>query len=180
MKFQELNLQGAFEVHLEPKTDDRGSFARAFCREEFDLMSLNGDWSQVNISTSTRAGTIRGLHYQRAPHAEIKLIRATSGIVLDVLVDLRQESATYGKHASVLLDAAAKNAVYIPRGFAHGFQTLSDNCELLYFHSDVYVPNSEAGLNPLDPLLEIDWPLPVSKISDRDLKLPNLKELTEI
>lgn len=180
MKFQELNLQGAFEVHLDPKNDDRGSFARAFCRDEFNLLSLSGDWSQVNISTSTLAGTIRGLHYQRAPHSEIKLIRAISGTVLDVLVDLRKGSATYGKHASVLLDAAVKNAVYIPRGFAHGFQTLSDNCELLYFHSDVYVPNSEAGLNPLDPSLGIEWPLSVSKISDRDLKLPNLKELNDL
>lgn len=177
MIFRELDLPGAFEVLPEPRGDARGSFARIFCAEEFAAHGLNTTWVQMNLSVTRDAGTMRGLHFQRAPNAEAKLIRAIRGRVHDVLLDLRQGSAGFGKHVAVVLDAEQRNAVYVPQGFAHGFQTLTDDVEMTYAHSAFYAPQAEGGIQALDPALGIEWPLPVTQRSPRDEALPNLAEV---
>ena len=121
-----------------------------------------------------------GLHFQRNPHDVIKLVRSQKGKVWDVLLDLREGSVSFGKHVSVILDAETRNAVYIPVGIAHGFQTMIDDCELQYLHSSLYAPQTEIGVKALDAELCINWPLPVSEMSDRDSKLPFLKEITPL
>lgn len=175
MIFKPLRISGAFEVLLEPHADTRGLFARTYCAKEFSDNGLNTSWVQSNMSISTNAGTIRGLHFQRQPHTEIKIVRAQKGRVWDVLLDLREGSASFGQHMSITLDAATRNAVYIPAGIAHGFQTLEDNCELQYVHSSPYVPEAEGGIHALDPELGIKWPLTVTTQSPRDLELPFFK-----
>lgn len=176
MIFSPLALDGAFEIQIEPRGDARGLFARIFCEEEFARHKLNTSWAQMNISISAKAGTVRGLHFQRSPHAEVKLVRALRGRVFDIIVDLRAGSSGYGQHAVVTLDAEQRNAIYIPEGFAHGFQALTDNCELQYFHSAAYAPQAESGIQALDPALKINWPLPVSVRSGRDEALARLEE----
>lgn len=176
MKFSPLILDGAFEIEIEPRSDTRGLFARIFCEQEFSRHGLNVHWTQMNISLSVQAGTLRGLHFQRAPYQEVKLVRALHGRVFDVVVDLRKSSPTFGQHTAVTLDANRRNAIYIPQGFAHGFQTMADNCELQYFHSVAYAPEAEGGIQALDPALKINWPLNVSVRSDRDEALTCLAE----
>lgn len=176
MIFESCNIKGAYEITLEKHGDDRGFFARVFCEREFEALGLTKKWSQINISYSQAKGTLRGLHFQRAPATEVKLVRCVKGKVLDVFLDVRAQSATFGQHDAIVLDAEVKNSVYIPAGCAHGFQTLSDDAELLYFHSHAYEPGLEGGVNPLDPALNISWPLPVSQMSVRDQSLPVLSE----
>ena len=176
MKFEPLPLKGAYEIHLERREDERGFFARMYCDHEFAAHGLNITWVQMNVSLSREAGTLRGMHFQRGPAAEVKLVRCLRGQAFDVIVDLRQGSDTYGQHCHVLLDRDALNAIYVPKGFAHGFQTLSDDTELQYLHSTAYAPGHEGGVNPLDPALGIEWPRPVSVLSDRDQNLPPLRE----
>lgn len=176
MMFNSLEIAGAYEITLERRGDARGFFARIFCEEEFAEQGLNTRWVQANISYSQEKGTLRGMHFQRPPAAEVKMVRCLSGRVLDVLVDLREGSSTLGKHAAVVLDAEERNAVYIPEGCAHGFQTLTGDVELQYFHSCRYTPELEGGVNPLDPALGIEWPLPVSQMSERDAGLPALSD----
>lgn len=177
MIFTPLPLEGAYEISIEPRVDARGFFARIFCRREFRERGLNADWEQVNTALSAAAGTLRGLHFQRAPDGEAKLVRVLRGKALDVVVDLRGGSASRGRHAAVTLDAEARNAVYVPEGFAHGYQTLTEDCELQYFCSASHAPESEGGLQALDPALGIRWPLPVSARSKRDIGLPPLYEV---
>ena len=174
MKFRELPLSGAYEITLEKHTDDRGHFARIYCTQEFAAHGLNTEWVQMNLSFNARAGTLRGLHFQRDPMAEVKLVRAVRGRVLDVIVDMRNGSQTFGKHIEINLDADQGNAIYIPKGFAHGFQTLSDSSELLYAHSTPYRPGHEGGINALS--LGINWPLPPRNMSPRDRALAPLSE----
>ena len=176
MIFSPLPLEGAFEIGIEARGDARGLFARIFCEDEFAYHGLNTRWVQMNISVSAQAGTLRGLHFQRPPYSEVKLVRALRGRVFDVIVDLRANSPSFGRHTVVTLDADQRNAIYIPQGFAHGFQTLSDDCELQYFHSATYAPEAESGIQALDPALYINWPLPVSVRSDRDERLAQLQE----
>ncbi|QBF29805.1 dTDP-4-dehydrorhamnose 3,5-epimerase [Thalassococcus sp. S3] len=176
MIFRSLPLDSAMEVTLQRRGDARGFFARTFCEDEFASQGLNTRWVQMNISLSAEQGTVRGLHFQRPPSAEVKLVRCLRGRALDVIVDLRKSSATFGHHCALELDAEARNAIYIPEGFAHGFQTLTDETELQYMHSHRYAPQDEGGINPLDKSLSIDWPLPISQLSDRDAALPGLKE----
>jgi dTDP-4-dehydrorhamnose 3,5-epimerase len=176
MIFAPLPLSGAFEIGLERRGDARGFFARFFCAEEFAAHGLNTGWVQMNLSFSTAAGTLRGMHFQRAPAAEVKLVRCLRGRAQDVIVDMRAGSDSFGHHCAVTLDADARNAIYIPTGFAHGFQTLTDETELQYFHSAAYAPDCEGGVNPLDPALAIDWPLPPVEVSDRDRALPLLAD----
>ncbi|GAB5436933.1 dTDP-4-dehydrorhamnose 3,5-epimerase [Falsiruegeria mediterranea] len=180
MKFEPLPLKGAYEIHLERREDDRGFFARMYCDDEFAAQGLNTTWVQMNVSLSREAGTLRGMHFQREPAAEIKLVRCLRGRAFDVIVDLRAGSDTYGQHCHVLLDQDALNAIYVPKGFAHGFQTLSDDTELQYCHSTAYAPGHEGGVNPLDPDLGIAWPRPVTVLSDRDQNLPPLAECTAL
>lgn len=176
MNFRELPLSGAWEIDLERREDGRGFFARIYCDDEFAAQGLNTAWVQMNVSFSQARATLRGLHFQRAPAAEVKLVRCLRGRVCDVIVDLRRGSASFGRYCAVTLDADRRNAIYIPKGFAHGFQTLEEDCELQYAHSTAYQPGFEGGVNPLDPGLGIDWPLPPVALSDRDRALGPLQD----
>ena len=155
-------------IDLQPFSDERGWFARYYCKNEFGEIGHTKEWLQMNHSVSYKKGTIRGMHYQRPPYAEIKLVRCIAGIVFDVLVDLRKDSETFLQWFGVELSAENKTMVYIPEGFAHGFQCLSDHCELLYHHTELYKPDAEAGIKYNDTMINIEWPLPVSVISERD------------
>lgn len=180
MKFKALSLSGAFKIELEKHGDSRGFFARLYCNEEFSARGLETCWSQCNMSFSASRGTIRGLHFQRPPAAETKLIRCTAGAVFDVIVDLRLGSPTYGQWCGERLDQHDRAMIYVPEGFAHGFQTLSDNVEMLYFHSHPYSAKDEGGLRWNDHNLGINWPLSVSDMSSRDINFPILNELEPI
>lgn len=177
MIFRDLAIPGAFEVLPETRGDARGSFERIFCADEFGARGLATIWVQMNLSVTRGAGTLRGMHFQRPPHAEVKLIRAIRGRVHDVIVDLRAGAPTFGRHVAVVLDADLRNAVYVPAGFAHGFQSLTDDAEMIYAHSAAYAPGAEGGVQALDPALGIDWPLPVAQRSPRDEGLPGLREV---
>lgn len=176
MRFEETRLSGAFIVDLERRVDSRGFFARVFCRREFEEHGLNPAVVQANVGRSTRKGTVRGMHFQFPPHAEAKLIRATQGTILDVGVDLRPESPTFLQHVTVELTAEDGRALYLPERFAHGYQTLVDGAEMLYFTSAPYAPTGEGGLSPLDPRLGIGWALPVTEISAKDLEARRLDD----
>ena len=168
MIFQETKLQGAYIIEPEPFRDQRGFFARTFCRREFEKIGHHRDFVQFNHSHTSRKGTIRGLHYQRPPHAEIKLIRCIRGGVFDVIVDIRQGSRTFLDHISVELTEQNLKMIYVPEGFAHGFQTLDAHTELLYHHTAYYAPEAEGGVRYDDPLLGIEWPLSVGELSVKD------------
>lgn len=180
MKFTALPFAGAYAVDLEPYGDARGFFARTYCFQEFSAHGLATHWVQCNISFSARAGTIRGLHFQRPPMAETKLVRCTRGAILDVIVDLRLGSPTYGRWHGERLDDDNRRMICVPEGFAHGFQTLSDGVEMLYLHSAPHSAAHEGGLRWNDPELGILWPLPVMDISARDQSFPLLKDLEPI
>lgn len=180
MKFTPLLLEGAYEIDLKLMEDERGFFARMYCEEEFANRKLNTSWAQMNLSLNRGSGTIRGLHFQRDPAADIKLVRCLRGSARDVIVDMRGTSKTFGQCSCVELNAGRRNAIYIPQGFAHGFQTLEDDTELQYFHSCAYAPEYEDGINPFDPGLGIDWDMKVSFISDRDRDLPMLSECSPL
>jgi dTDP-4-dehydrorhamnose 3,5-epimerase len=174
MRFAPIALAGAYLIHLEPRADERGSFARAFCAKEFAAKGLETALVQANISVNTRAGTLRGLHFQRAPHAEVKLVRCIKGAIYDVIVDLRRESPTYLSWFGAELSEANGIMIYVPKGFAHGYQALTDDATLFYMVSAFYAPSSEAGLRFDDPKLAIAWPRAVSNISDKDARWPLL------
>jgi dTDP-4-dehydrorhamnose 3,5-epimerase len=174
MKFIPTKLQDAFVLELERHEDERGFFARAWCRDEFDDHGLVPQLAQCSISRNRLAGTLRGMHFQTAPHEEAKLVRCTAGAVFDVIIDLRQDSATYGEWLGVELEAERGNALYVPKGFAHGFQTLVDETDVLYMISDPYVPETASGVRWDDPAFGIDWPdANVRTISDRDRSWPD-------
>lgn len=174
MLFLPTELPGVFVIDVEPRADERGLFARTYCRDEFAAHGLCTEWVQCNVSFNTRAGTLRGLHWQSAPHEEVKLVRCTSGAAFDVVVDLRVGAPTYRKWVAVEISAANRKAVYIPGGYAHGFQTLADGTELFYQMSALYVPGAARGLRWDDPALGIAWPAPPTALSDRDARLPTL------
>ena len=169
-----MPLSGAYLIHLERRIDARGTFARAFCAREFAAQGLTASFVQANISTNTRAGTVRGLHFQRAPHGEAKLVQCVKGSIYDVVVDIRKESSTYLRWTGVELSDDNGVMVYVPEGFAHGYQTLSDGANVLYLVSEFYTPEVEDGLRYSDPKIAIDWPLAVSGISDKDARWPLL------
>lgn len=152
--------------------DDRGFFARTFCRHEFTERGLNPDFVQCNISYNKKKGTLRGMHYRVGNHGEVKLVRCAAGAIYDVIIDLRAESPTFRQWISVELAAENHKLLYIPERFAHGFQTLSDNTEVIYHHSAYYSPENERGWRFDDSGLGIEWPLPVAVISDRDQNHP--------
>lgn len=180
MIFTPLSLNGAYLIDLERRGDHRGSFARLFCQEEFRQHGLTDIWSQCNVSHSVQKGTLRGMHFQRPPKADAKLVKCMAGSVFDVIVDLRENSETYGQWVSVTLTADGGEMIYIPQGFAHGFQTLSENAQLLYFHSDSYSPEHEGGFHHADPAVGIAWPLEIASLSDRDNNMPPLAKLEPI
>ena len=175
MIFTELPLAGAFRIDLERREDSRGFFARMFCEREFAEAGLPTAWVQANDSFSSHAGTLRGLHFQRPPMAEAKLVRCLRGAVFDVILDLRQGSATFGQWTSLLLDDDNRATIFIPPGFAHGFQTLRPDTELLYLHTQFHSPGHEGGLAYDDPALAIPWPQPVTGLSPRDAAFPRLE-----
>lgn len=179
MIFRETALKDAWLIDIEPRGDDRGMFARTFCRDEFAAHGLLTDFVQQNMSVSAQAGTIRGMHYQRAPYTEAKLVRCVRGRILDVIVDLRSGSPTYLKHEGFELSATNRRQLYVPPGFAHSFQTLVDDIEVSYLVTAAYTPSAEGGLRYSDPLLAIEWPLPVSTISDKDAAWPLIDRAAE-
>lgn len=158
MRFLPTILPGVFIVEPEKRFDDRGFFARTWCREEFAAAGLVTDWPQCNVSFNTLAGTLRGMHWQAAPHEEVKLVRCTAGAAFDVVLDMRADSPTFKKWVSVELTAANHRAVYIPGGCAHGFQTLADETELFYHMGATYYPESARGVRWDDPGFGIAWP----------------------
>jgi dTDP-4-dehydrorhamnose 3,5-epimerase len=168
MNFERTPLQGLTVVVTEPRGDRRGRLVRVFCAQQFAALRPPIQWVQVNLSRTTLRGTVRGLHLQRPPAAEAKLIRCVRGAVFDVAVDLRAGSPTFLQWHGVELDACGEREVLIPEGFAHGFQALTDEVELLYLHSAAYAPEHEGGVRFDDPRLAIDWPLPVAQVSERD------------
>jgi dTDP-4-dehydrorhamnose 3,5-epimerase len=172
MRFTRTRLEEAYVVELEPRSDERGFFARTFCRQEFEERGLDPLVAQANLAVSPVAGTVRGLHYQLAPMAEAKLVRCVRGAIFDVVVDVRPGSKTYLQHVAVALSAANRRALYVPRGFAHGCQTLAPDTEVLYQTSEFYSSEHERGLRYDDPALGIEWPVPVSVISEKDSSWP--------
>ena len=168
MIFRETELKGAFLIEPEPIVDDRGLFARLFCMREFEQHGLNGRLVQCNISVNKHAGTLRGMHYQVAPHEEAKLVRCTAGAIYDVIVDLRPSSTTFKRWMAFDLSAEGRLALYVPEGFAHGFQTLRDESEVFYQMSEFYEPKSARGLRWDDQAFNIKWPLPNRYMSERD------------
>jgi dTDP-4-dehydrorhamnose 3,5-epimerase len=175
MIFQSTTLKDAWLIALELRGDERGHFARTMCRTEFSKHGLATDFVQQNMSASAKAGTLRGLHFQRTPHAEAKLVRCTRGTILDVIVDLRADSPSYLHHEGFELSAANQRQLYVPPGFAHSFLTLTDDVEVTYLVSSFYTPAAEGGLRYNDPALGIKWPLPVSTISEKDANWPLLQ-----
>jgi dTDP-4-dehydrorhamnose 3,5-epimerase len=175
MIFHETDLAGAFLIELELHQDERGFFARTFARETFEELGLVPDVVHTSIAWNTTAGTIRGMHFQFPPHAEVKLVRCTRGAILDVIVDLRPESSTYLQSYAARLDDKNRRALYVPHRFAHGYQVLQDRSEVAYQMSAAYHPESQGGLSHDDPGLAIEWPLPVSAISSRDRGWPRLE-----
>ena len=172
MIFEPLSLVGAYRIKLQPSSDERGSFTRRFCAETFRQHGLESNLVQRSVSFNRRAGTLRGMHFQAPPHLEIKLVRCTRGAIFDVMVDLREGSPTYGRWHGEELTADNRRALYIPKGFAHGFQSLVDNSEVDYEITPVYVPEAAAGFRFDDPRLAIDWPIADVTISERDRTLP--------
>ncbi len=172
MTFTPTTLAGSYVVGLTPYSDERGWFARTYCKREFEAIGHQKEWVQMNHSFTKDKGTVRGMHFQFPPHGEIKMVRCIAGAVLDVIIDIRKGSATFLQWAAVELSAANKQMLYIPEGFAHGFQTLEDDTELIYHHSDFYQPGVEGGIRYNDPALNISWPLPVQTISERDSNHP--------
>ena len=168
MIFNPLSLEGAYLIALNKREDERGFFARYYCDEEFKQLNLKTNWVQMNNSLSKQKGTLRGLHFQNPPHAEVKLIRCFRGSIWDVMVDIRKNSKTYGQWYGVELSAENRNMVYIPEGFAHGFISLSDDSEILYMVSSPYAGHAEGTLRWNDPFHQIEWPIEPSIISEKD------------
>ena len=177
MKFQPTRIAGVVVVEPDRHADERGFFLRSFCREAFAAHGLGVAFAQCATSYNLRRGTLRGLHYQRAPVAEAKLVRCVRGAAYDVALDLRPASATRGAWVAVRLSAREANAVFIPEGCAHGFQTLEDDTELFYQITAPYRPEAEAGVRWNDPTLAIDWPVQEPILSQRDRTLPTFEAI---
>jgi dTDP-4-dehydrorhamnose 3,5-epimerase len=172
--FTETKLKGAWLIDVEPRQDARGFFARSFCQTELAAHGLEFHVVQANVAMTLREGTVRGLHYQVPPAAEVKLMRCTRGAIYDVIVDLRSDSPTCRQHFGVELSAENRRSLLVPGGFAHGYQTLTDDAEVTYLVTEFYSPECERGLRYDDPALGIRWPLPVKEISSKDLSWPLL------
>ena len=178
MEFKALKLHGCYEIRLDPHHDERGYFMRTYDRDVFRLHGLVTEWLQESQSMSLHRGTLRGLHFQVPPHAETKLVRALAGAVQDVFIDLRADSPTFGQWESVELAADQFNLVYIPKGFAHGFCTLTDNAIIAYHVDACYAPRAEGGVRWNDTTLKISWPVDAPLVSKKDQALPAIKEFT--
>lgn len=168
MKFEPTNIAGLFTVRLKKLEDDRGFFARTFCKKEFEQVGFDKEFVQFNHSYNKFKGTIRGMHFQYAPYGETKLIRCIQGAVYDVAVDLREGSPSFLQHFGIELTAENMTSILIPEGFAHGFQTLEDNTALIYHHTAFYTAGADGGIRYNDPALNIDWKLPAVQLSEKD------------
>jgi dTDP-4-dehydrorhamnose 3,5-epimerase len=179
MIFTETKLKGAYVLSIEKLEDERGFFARSWCRREFEKHGLNPQLVQCNISFNSHKGTMRGMHYQVKPYEEAKLIRCTTGSIYDVIVDIRPHSPSYKQYLGIALTPENHKMLYVPEGFAHGFLTLEDNTEVFYQMSEFYAPDHARGFRWNDPVFGIEWPANVQVISDRDRDYPdfNVKEL---
>jgi dTDP-4-dehydrorhamnose 3,5-epimerase len=173
MIFRETKLKGAYIVDIERREDDRGFFARTWCRREFEVHGLNPRLAQCSISFNAKKGTLRGMHYQVKPFEEAKLVRCTRGSLCDVVVDLRRDFPTFKGHLSVTLTSDNRTMLYVPEGFAHGFLTLEDNTEVHYQISEFHAPDHARGFRWNDPVFGIAWPSDVMIISDRDRNYPD-------
>jgi len=174
MKFEPTEIPGVHVVELQPFADERGFFARAWCKREFESHGLAGEAAQMNISVNRRKHTLRGFHYQVAPHQEDKLLRCVRGAVHDVVVDLRPDSPTYKRYVSVLLSGASYRMVLVPKGCANAFLTLEDDCEVTYLVSQFYAPQAERGVRWNDPAFGVDWPVAEpAVISEKDRSWPD-------
>jgi dTDP-4-dehydrorhamnose 3,5-epimerase len=170
--FKETKLKGAYVIEIEKRMDRRGFFARTWCRKEFEDRGLVADVVQANLSYNGRKGTLRGMHFQNDPCQETKLVRCTRGAVYDVIIDLRPDSPTYREWIGVELSAGNRTMLYVPKDFAHGYQTLADDTEVAYQVTEFHTPGAERGLRYDDPAFGIAWPLPIGAISDKDEKWP--------
>ncbi len=177
MKFLATNLAGLFQIELELREDERGFLARTYCDNEFAEHGLNTRWPQNNLSQTRVAGMLRGMHFQADPFPETKLIRCAAGAIFDVLVDVRPASPTFGQWQGFELTSSNHTMLYVPGGFAHGYQTLVDNCEVFYLMSEFYKPDLARGIHYDDPDVGIVWPFPNPELSPKDLALPSLKSL---
>ena len=175
MIFHETKLPGVFEIHIEAVSDERGFFARTWCQKEFEAHGLNGRLAQCSLSFNKRKGTLRGMHYQVAPHAETKLVGCNTGAIYDVVLDLRPQSRTFKDWIAVVLTAEKRNMVYVPEGCAHGFLTLEDESEVSYQISEFWNAESARGVRWDDPAFQIMWPVKVEVISERDRTYPDFK-----
>ena len=173
MKFEQTEIEGLWVIDVEKREDERGFFARTFCFEEFGRLGLCTQYLQCNVSFNARRGTLRGMHFQRAPYEEVKLVRCTRGAVYDVVLDLRQHSPTYKRWLGFELTADNHRTLYMEAGLAHGFQTLEDGSELFYQMSARYDPASAAGVRWNDPAFAIRWPLAAPVVSPRDAAFPD-------
>ena len=174
MKFIETKLRDVFEIQVTPTSDERGLFARTWCKKEFESHGLESALVQCSISFNKKKGTLRGMHYQAPPFEETKLVRCTQGAIYDVVLDLRDESPTFKQWIAVTLEAARRNAVYVPKGCAHGFLTLADNAEVFYQMTEFYDAASSRGVRWNDPAFGISWPEKIELISERDRTYPDL------
>lgn len=178
MKFSKTPLEGAYLIGLEKHEDERGFFTRTFCANEFEARGLMPQFIQCNLSYNRKRGTIRGMHYQHPPYGEAKLVQCIRGELYDVIIDLRPLSKTYRQTFAVHLAGNSGTMLYIPEGFAHGFQTLHDETEVLYYMSSPYKPEAAAGIRWNDPSFSIVWPLDVKIISERDRHYPDYREFS--
>ena len=176
MEFTETPLAGAWVVDVSPMSDDRGFFARAWCADEFAEHSMEPKLVQANMSHNHMKGTLRGMHYQVSPYEETKFVRCIRGAIYDVIIDLRPESKTYRQWFGAELTAENRKALFVPRGFAHGFQTLSDDAEVFYQVSEFYTPGAESGIRYSDPAFNIKWPEAVTVISEKDANWPDFDQ----
>ncbi len=173
MKFIRTSLEGAYLIGLDKYEDERGFFARIFCKSEFEEMGLSSKFIQVNNSLTRYKGTIRGMHYQLEPSAEVKIVRCIRGSLYDAIIDLRPDSSSFGEWFGSELSAENRQMMYVPKGFAHGFLTLEDNTETFYFASSSYSPDLERGIRYNDPYFGIEWPISVTQSSQKDRECPD-------
>lgn len=180
MKFTETPLKDACTIELEPHYDERGMFARAFCAREFRDHGLKADIMQCNISHNAKAGTLRGMHYQLNRFAEIKIVRCIGGAIFDVIIDIRPDSPTYLRWFGIELSARNRVMLYVPEGFAHGYQTLAEDSEVFYMVTQFYAPEHERGIRWNDPLFRIQWPIENPIVSPKDIRHPDFRALTDL
>jgi len=176
MKFKKMALNGAYVVTLEPFLDTRGMFVRLFCKNELKAIGHYNEIVQINHSLTKKKGSVRGMHYQLSPNSEIKMVRCIRGSVFDVIIDLRKGSPTFLEWHGEVISAENMKMMYIPEGFAHGFQTLEDDSELIYLHTAYYDHDSERSINFLDPVINIKWPVEIKDMSEKDKSVPLLSK----